>query len=130
MSDRKLDDARTIHPDCIAAVGEEVCLALLSVARDLRSGAIPPEHYYQGSWCGTAQCIWGHAATRLGRYNKMEISVAGRKLMEKDAGLHELFMGAGGAFASPDQAANAIESWLFTHAKFVWHKTIDTATDT
>jgi hypothetical protein len=120
MSDRKLDDARTIHPDCIAAVGEEVCLALLSVARDLRSGIIPPEHYYQGTWCGTAQCIWGHACERLNiDYYEAESDMA-EDLMDKDAGLQELFIGHAGMSAHPDQAADATERWLFKHSIRPW----------
>jgi hypothetical protein len=122
MSDRNLDDARTIHPDCIAVVGDEVCLALLSVARDLRSGAIPPEHYFQGCWCGTAQCIWGHAAARLGYYKKREISLLAEEFMIRDAGLQQLFIGTRGMSAFPDQAADATERWLFKHSMRPWNE--------
>jgi len=72
MSDRKLTQSRlVIHPKAIAALGEEVCFVALEVARDLRSGAIPPDEYDQGSFdkhnskCGAACCIAGHIALRM-----------------------------------------------------------------
>jgi len=50
MSDRKLAESRVIHSRALAAWGEATCFAAIEVARDLRSGVIPPEEYDQGSF--------------------------------------------------------------------------------
>jgi hypothetical protein len=71
MSDRKLADALSIHPKALAIWGEATCIVALEVARDLRSGVIPPCEYDQGSFlkiqgrCGSACCIAGHIALRM-----------------------------------------------------------------
>lgn len=67
MSNREITStSRTIHPRALAALGEEACVVMLGVARDLLDGTIPPEEYDQRDWCGTACCIGGHVANRLG----------------------------------------------------------------
>ena len=76
MSDKQDPNVRTIHPRALESLGYATCVALLGVARDLRSGAIPPEKYDQTDWgahnkydaykCGRPCCIAGHLAQRLG----------------------------------------------------------------
>lgn len=62
MSDKQ-GISRTIHPNALRDIGEEACMTLLGIARDLRDGTIPPEKYDQrtlGHGCNTPCCIAGH----------------------------------------------------------------------
>lgn len=65
MSNRHEVEGRTIHPRALKELGEEACIVALGVARDLRSGVIPPENYDQGNSCGTSCCIAGHMSARI-----------------------------------------------------------------
>lgn len=67
MSNRESSsETRTIHPRALAALGEKACIVMLEVARDLLSGAIPADKFNQHDYCGSAFCIAGHVALRLG----------------------------------------------------------------
>ena len=124
MSDRKQDsETRTIHPRAIAALGEEACVVMLGVARDLRSGAIPPEHYDQGSYCGTACCVAGHVALRLGVRPK-DVADWASDAEIRDAALFDndlaLFSSCIHHKVSPALAARAIERYLYEGADHPW----------
>jgi hypothetical protein len=114
MSKRNEADVRTIHERAIATLGMEACIVALGVARDLRSGAIPREHYDQGSLvpafsnCGTACCIAGHIAAR------MRVS-AGSIFGDDPYGLF-----AGGHPSNPKRAANAIERFIYDGSERPW----------
>ncbi len=118
MSDRKrLSDVRVFHPRALRELGLLGCTVALGVARDLRTGAIPPENYDQrylkpeSSPCGTACCIAGHMAERgvsycsLGRVNS-DIFCDPRYLLV--------------SVPTPAQAADAIERYVYDGAKQCW----------
>lgn len=121
MSRRHEAEGRTIHPRAIAELGEEACIVALGVARDLRSGAIPPEDYDQdqlfpiaaiADGCGTPCCIAAHIAHRMG--------------VAPDQIFHKLQSWIGGLFSSrtnaatPLQAADAIERYVYDGAEKPW----------
>jgi hypothetical protein len=112
MSDRREAEARTIHPRARKQLGKKACIVALGVARDLRSGAIPPEKFdmrwllpraYRGSAC----CIAGWMLIR------------GVKI---DA----LHRADNGDFFSPSHpsdphlAADAIERYVYSYSKIPW----------
>jgi hypothetical protein len=113
MSDRKLADARTIHPRALADLGEEACIVTLGVARDLRSGAIPPEQYdqnYFDRWqteCGTACCIAGWMTIRGVNY---------AQLLRVRGGL----FGTSYRRRTPNEAADAIERYICDGSHDPW----------
>lgn len=113
--------ARTIHPQSIDEAGEDLCIALLDVARRLRSGEITKEAYDQGEWeqsCGTGCCILGHAVQVLGVNVFSELSRL--RLHEPGKpGLIDLFYG-GGAWPSRSRAADAIENYVFSYSRAPW----------
>src|SRR5258706_15298977 len=80
MSNRQLTDTTIqIHPRALKALGLKKALVFLEVARDLRSGAIERDMYYQGSYgyeCGSACCIYGHVDSRLFKSIKNRINRA------------------------------------------------------
>jgi hypothetical protein len=119
MSNREVStETRTLHPRALAVLGEEWCLALLEVARDLRSGAIPPERYNQKEYCGTACCIAGHAARKRG----VPVDI----LVDLEGTDPALFDYRGGLFGphpvrpTPAQAADAIEAYVYAGADQPW----------
>lgn len=118
MSGRQDQSVRTIHPKSLALVGDAICLEMLTLARDLRSGAVPPESYNQKRLygdCGTACCILGHLRQRVSpkAYVKLKHS-----WFEKDGGLVELF--AGYHPSDPQRAADAIERFVFDGSDNPW----------
>lgn len=107
--------ARTFHPRALAALGAQSCIAMLSVARDLRSGAIALEQYDQSTYCGTACCIAGHTAFRLGEDQGTWLGRIGRKGCP---GFLDLVNG--GHPSDPQLAARAIERYLYEGAEQPW----------
>lgn len=123
MSNRMIKNVRTIHRRALSVFGEEVCLVMLGVAADFRSGAIPPERYDQGSYCGTACCIAGHVAFRLNP--KFDGADWAEEYEDKDSALSESY---GGLFAndyggSPEKAADAIERYVYDGSDHPWVET-------
>lgn len=117
MSNRHEADGRTIHPRAIRELGEEACIVALGVARDLRSGVIPPEKFDQRFYssqlragCGSACCIAGWMLIR---------GVSDRSLGCASVG--NLF---GGCHPSdPQLAADAIERFVYEGSKRPWDPT-------
>lgn len=114
MSTRHHTTARTFHPRALAALGAPACIAMLSVARDLRSGAIPPEDYNQKTWCGRSCCIAGHTALRLGKDQSHWL--ANETTMDRSF----IALIDGCAPSDPQLAARAIERYLYEGAKQPW----------
>ncbi len=122
MSDRKLADVRTIHPRTLSIWGEATCLVAIEVARDLRSGVIPPEEYDQGeyggfSFCGTACCIAGHIARRL----EVNVHLFAGTTMHRDPGVaYSPGLFGGGNPSDPILAADAIERYVYDGSNTPW----------
>ena len=129
MSDKQDPNVRTIHPRALESLGYATCVALLGVARDLRSGAIPPEKYDQGDWgvfdeheaykCGSPCCIAGHLAQRLGVFVG---DLLGR--IRKDPAVSDYY-GDDSLFdadhpSDPQLAADAIERYVYEGASQPW----------
>jgi hypothetical protein len=111
MSNRQFMTTRTLHPKALAALGEEACIVALEVARDLRDGTIPPERYNQAVICGSACCIAGHMARRLG-VNDLNLYFTHRDLREG------LFNGEHPS--DPLLAADAIERYVYDGSETPW----------
>jgi hypothetical protein len=129
MSDRqKTTETRTIHPRVLAALGERVCVEMLGVARDLRSGVIPSERYDQGTYCGTACCVAGHLMIRLGvmrsgaprRSDRENVSTRLMQLGDRDSALWRLFSPRP---SDPLLAADAIERYVLAGSVYPWRAT-------
>src|SRR4029077_3296413 len=109
-------EARTIHQIAIDVLGMEACIVALGVARDLRSGKIPPEEYDQGTLWGTARrtacCIEGHIRRRMGR----------RIIQSTDDNLiyHGRGLFAGSNPSDPILAADAIERFVYDGSQSPW----------
>ena len=114
MSDRRLADVRTIHPRTLSIWDEATCLVALEVARDLRSGVIPPEEYDQGCFyrigCGSACCIAGHIALRMKEPVESLLVRSGYFTARYHDPISRLFSGA--RASDPQLAADAIERFL------------------
>jgi hypothetical protein len=125
MSNRHEAEARTIHPRALTELGEEACIVALGVARDLRSGVIPAKKYDQREWCGTAYCIAGHIATRMGVARRTMDTGDGIRVFRwamslscSSDGLSNLF---GGRHPSdPHRAAEAIERYVYLGSETPW----------
>ena len=117
MSSRHESGARTIHPHTLAELGEEACIVALGVARDLRSGVIPPEKYDQRRWCGTACCIGGHIATRLGKTHNVLMGEIWDRCGD-DLFVPDLFSGRHPS--NPILAADAIERYIMLGSTTPW----------
>lgn len=118
MSNRQSTQVRTIHPDTLAEVGEAVAVEMLAVARDLRSGAIPPEEFDMSTACGTACCIWGHMKWNLNRETRIRIGKLWVSQTHENAWLGNLFRGT-----HPSDrllAVDAIERYVYDHAAQPW----------
>ncbi len=113
MSNRHEVEARTIHPHALAELGEKACIVALGVARDLRSGVIPPEKYNQKYFdstqteCGTPCCIAGWMLIRGVDYQIL------RKLT---GDLFEAFVDR----PTPDRAADAVERYIYNGSTTPW----------
>jgi hypothetical protein len=119
MSNRKRTlKARTIHPRALATFGEEVCVVMLGVARDLRDGTISPENYDQKNYCGTACCIAGHVAARLDMCVREFIDLQTRDDALWNSGYGALFRGSNPS--DPLLAADAIERYVYDGAERPW----------
>lgn len=115
MSNRHEVEGRTIHPRALEELGEEACIVALGVARDLRSGVIPPEKYDQGRYmhaCGAACCIAGHMRDRLGL--RGHFTVLSPALMDLFGGLHP---------SIPHLAVDAIERYIYDGSETPWTPT-------
>jgi len=110
MSNRQFITARTLHPKALAALGEEACIVALEVARDLRDGTIPPERYNQAYICGSACCIAGHMARRLG------VNVVTLFTHDLSADLFN-----GGHPSDPFLAADAVERYVYDGSETPWN---------
>lgn len=108
--------ARTFHPRALTALGALACIAMLSVARDLRSGAIPPENYNQATHYGTSCCIYGHVRKRLDDINNERLVHQWHP--RREIGLMDLFNGH--RPSNPQQAACAIERYIYEGAEQPW----------
>jgi len=121
MSNRQLTETTVqIHPRALKALGLKKALVFLEVARDLRSGAIEKDMYYQGSYgyeCGSACCIYGHVDSRLFKSIKNRTKRA-QKLRDKDIALTDLFAGAHPS--KPVLAADAIENYVLKGYDSPW----------
>lgn len=118
MSNREISkETIVVHERALKALGLKMALVALEVARDLRNGAIPPEKYYQGSYCGSACCIFGHIESRIGKsgYNRVGRAI---DLMLDDYALSNLF--AGRHPSIPELAADAIENYVINGANIPW----------
>jgi hypothetical protein len=124
MSNRKLTETTVkISERALKTFGLETSLIALEVACDLRNGAIKPEEYNQGSFCGSSCCIWGHIHSRLYIENSNivgRINTAG-DLTNKDNALFDLF--GGGNPSDPMLAADAIEAYVLHGADRPWNET-------
>lgn len=113
---------RTIHPTALAQLGEEACIVALGVARDLRSGVIPPEKYDQTSECGSSCCLAGHIAARLAGGEPGDVSLYWEQrdfFYEHGVrGNNNLF--AGGHPSDPLLAADAIERFVYDGSQTPW----------
>lgn len=120
MSNRSsAGETRTIHPCALAELGEEACIVALGVARDLRSGVIPPERYSQEEYCGMACCIAGHIALRLGE-DVMQF-VNRRSIINSDSLRWDSTSLFGNSQAElPDVAADAIERYVYDGSETPW----------
>ena len=124
MSDRKLADVRTIHPRALSIWDEATCLVALEVARDLRSGAIPPEEYDQGSFtklegrCGTACCIAGHIAIRM--KEPVETLLARMDYWHAPSSSPTSRLFSGSLISNPRLAADAIERFVISGSEDPW----------
>ena len=123
MSSRHESQARTIHPRALAELGEEACVVALGVARDLRNGVIPRKNYNQQNYCGTACCIAGHMAERLGVpvgdfINRRGIIASGALRFTR----RSLFGGGPNHSAPvhPMEAADAIERYIYLGSVTPW----------
>ena len=116
MSNRAIaGQCRTIHPRAIAALGERICIAMLGVARDLRSGAIVPEKFNMRTSYGTARCIFGHMQLRLSDDDGGKLR---KTWLSRNYGLTNLF--DGGSPSDPQLAARAIERYVYDGADDPW----------
>jgi hypothetical protein len=114
MSNRQSDETHVIHPKALSELGEEACIVALGVARDLRSGAIPPDHYDQSrlyTWCGTGCCIAGHMLLRKVSYDTL--SRVRSDLFSPDP----MFDGSD---PMPFQAADAIDRYVYAGSYNAW----------
>jgi hypothetical protein len=124
MSDRKLaTETRTIHPLALDEVGEKVAIVMLGVARDLRSGVIPPEDFnMQHYHCGSAHCIGGWIEFRVaGRRPSPSI----RSKLFCKGGAGELPQSLCNLFSAnhpsdPHLAARAIERYVYKGSIDPW----------
>lgn len=117
MSDKQ-GEVRTIHSRAIKALGMEACVVMLGVARDLRSGAIPPENYSQAVFCGTACCIAGHVAMRIGYFSDYVIEWV-NEVLPRDEALNQLF-GVPSGRVTPSDGADAIERYVYDGSEHPW----------
>jgi hypothetical protein len=116
MSTRQ-GESRTIHPTAIAKLGYEACIVALGVARDLRSGVIPPEEYNQvnlGEFSPCPCCIAGHIGRRMGVWPS-RISMRLGLLGQVGYGLF-----SGGNPSDPQLAADAIERCIYDGSDTPW----------
>ncbi len=122
MSSRHEAEARTIHPRALAELGEKACIVALGVARDLRSGMIPPESYDQRVYCGSSFCIAGHMASRLGMGVHHFLDLDGIVISPS------LRWGGSSLFgynrkSEPTAAADAIERYVYDGSETPWSAT-------
>ena len=116
MSSRQQSDTLTIHPYALIELGEEACIVALGVARDLRSGAIPPEKFdmrwvLPSASCGSGCCIAGWMLIR-GVPDKHETGT----LSFGDVG--DLFSASHPS--DPQLAADAIERYIYDGSRTPW----------
>jgi hypothetical protein len=118
MSGRQDQGVRQIHPKSLALIGDEACLEMLALARDLRSGAVPPEAYDQTRLayrCGAPCCIAGHLRRRMSWETYAKIRGG---WVACDNGIIDLF--ASHHPSDPHLAADAIERFVFDCSDNPW----------
>lgn len=126
-------EVRTIHPEVFNEMTVEAAFAMLEIAKELRDGTIKRKEFcmihYHGPTndpeCGTSHCIAGWIQTKLGipssrlRTDKFLGFIKPNSISEWPSALAHLF---GGSHKSdPQLAADAIEQYLFKHAKLAWY---------
>jgi hypothetical protein len=110
-------ETRTIHPDVFKDISVETALVMLEIARDFRSGVIPPEQFFMPAFhakCGTAHCIAGWVEVRTGK-SRFELFKSPEKISNN---LLCLFIGSHPS--DPQKAADAIENYMFNYADRPW----------
>lgn len=133
MSDRKIAESRTIHPRALKELGEEACIVALGVARDLRSGVMPPDDFQMMTWCGTSCCIAGHISARLINLGRADRERIAAKYEHPDRDFQWRFYqrGADGSPglrdlfnerhpSDPQLAADAIERYVYSGSDKPW----------
>ena len=118
MSNRNVAGNRTIHLRALVQLGENACIVALGVARDLRSGAIPPEDFDMTVYCGTSCCIGGHIANRLGYEDDDSRIRFGASRRRLSVGLDSLFDQR--QPSNPRLASDAIERYVYDGSTTPW----------
>lgn len=103
MSSRQQSDTLPIHPYALIELGEEACIVALGVARDLRSGAIPPEKFDMRWFC----CIAGWMRIRGVETGTLSLADVG-----------DLFSASHPS--DPQLAADAIERYIYDGSRTPW----------
>lgn len=125
-------EVRQIHPEVLKECPYETIIALLEVAKDLRSGKIRRELFNMSSFdshtsCGTSHCIAGWVAVYLGKkyYDDVKWVNSNHYLCwpgEDFSGKqYELFMTIN-PYQTPEEAADAIENYIFNAAVLPWSR--------
>lgn len=113
-------ETRTIHSRALAELGEEACIVALGVARDLRSGVIPPETFDMKTFCGSACCIIGHIHKRMGitlHQFRKRVSPTGFWIDAPNALINLL---SGKNPSDPMLAADAVERYVYDGSETPW----------
>lgn len=126
----KQEQTRTFHPEPVRLLGLEVCVTMLKVAHDLRSGAIPHNQFDMTRWhCGTSHCIGGWVDVYMDCERSEDEILRGLNWRDlffkdyetlKDPILQELFYYENPN--NPEWAAAAIEVYLFEHDPDPWYR--------
>lgn len=118
-------ETRTIHARALHTLGEEAAIVMLGVARDLRSGVIPPEKFDMLNWCGTAHCMGGEVALRLGMRGRRKVKAWVDRVNRRDTEVGDLYTGVWNLFNGNNPsdtrlAADAIERYVYEGADNPW----------
>jgi hypothetical protein len=119
MSRRNEAEARTIHPRALAELGEEACIVVLGIGRDLRSGVIRNAEFcmtaiggLRGAPARPPCCIFGHMRNRgcdLPPYSQF---IKGRPAARSLFHTHNA--------SDPILAADAIERYVYDGSETPW----------
>jgi hypothetical protein len=117
MSRRNEAEARTIHPRALAELGEEACIVVLGIGRDLRSGVIRDAEFCMtslglGDAPASACCIYGHMRNRGCDLPPYPQFIQGRPAFYS--------LSHGGNASDPILAADAIERYIYDGSETPW----------